>query len=58
MGPGNAAAKAADEMFEGKMRSASEIRSVNFRQNCSRYYGNRFLASQVAEFITTKWRKP
>ncbi|XP_027050608.1 apoptosis-inducing factor 3-like [Pocillopora damicornis] len=27
MGPGNAAAKAADEMFEGKMRSASEIRA-------------------------------
>jgi len=26
MGPGNAVAKAANEMFEGKMRSASEIR--------------------------------
>ena len=26
MGPGNATAKAANEMFEGKMRSASEIR--------------------------------
>ena len=28
MGPGNAAAKAANELFEGKMRSASEIRLV------------------------------
>lgn len=27
MGPGNAVAKAANEMFEGKMRSASEIRA-------------------------------
>ncbi|XP_078362639.1 apoptosis-inducing factor 3-like isoform X2 [Oculina patagonica] len=27
MGPGNATAKAANEMFEGKMRSASEIRA-------------------------------
>lgn len=26
MGPGNAAAKAANDMFEGKMPSASEIR--------------------------------
>lgn len=29
MGPGNAVAKAANDMFEGKMRSASEIRLVN-----------------------------
>ena len=30
MGPGNAAAKAANQMFEGKMPSASQIRSVHF----------------------------